>query len=278
MSESDSEGGVPLIEAEFDSTATSKKRKREAEPEATKDSKKAVKKAKRKEKKKQKAKEIDEDDLDQELGVNHSFERLDGQLLADYVNARTRLYGKDLSSVELEDKFISARTVKDSTNWTEARTTDKLSAFLKKQSESLKATPSKPCGAPHTLVVTASGIRAADVCRSLKSGLPKQGVKSPEVAKLFAKHLKLADQVAHLKKHRIDFGVGTPDRLVALLENSALSTANLKHVVIDVSYIDQKKRGILDMKELHESLNKLLLRKEFIGVDKQGGDDLFLFY
>jgi len=108
MSDSESEGGVPLIEAEFDTTASSKKRKREAEPEATKDSKKAAKKLKRKEKKKQKAKEIDEDDLDQELGVNHAFERMDGQLVADYINARTRLYGKEkeLSSVELEDKYI----------------------------------------------------------------------------------------------------------------------------------------------------------------------------
>jgi protein CMS1 len=106
MSDSDSEGGVPLIEAEFDLASAGTKRKREAEPETSKDDKKAAKKAKRKEKKKQKAKEIDENDLDQELGVNHSFERMDGQLLADYINARTRLYGKDLSSVELEDKFI----------------------------------------------------------------------------------------------------------------------------------------------------------------------------
>lgn len=106
MSDSDSEGGVPLIEPEFDTTASSKKRKREAVPEATKESKKAAKKQKRKEKKKQKAKEIDEDDLDQALGVNHSFERMDGQLVADYMNARTRLYGQELSSVELEDKFI----------------------------------------------------------------------------------------------------------------------------------------------------------------------------
>jgi protein CMS1 len=106
MSDSDSEGGVPLIEAEFDITASSKKRKREAEPDATKDSKKAAKKLKRKEKKKLKVKEIDEDDLDQALGVNHAFEHMDGQLVADYVNARTRLYGKELSSVELEDKFI----------------------------------------------------------------------------------------------------------------------------------------------------------------------------
>jgi protein CMS1 len=106
MSDSGSEGGVPLLEAEFDTAASTKKRKRDVESETTKDSKKAAKKLKRKEKKKQKVKEIDEDDLDQELGVNHSFERMDGQLLADYFNARTRLYGKELSSVELEDRSI----------------------------------------------------------------------------------------------------------------------------------------------------------------------------
>ncbi|KAH7079303.1 U3-containing 90S pre-ribosomal complex subunit-domain containing protein [Paraphoma chrysanthemicola] len=278
MSDSDSDGGVPLIEAEFDTTASSKKRKREAEPEATKDSKKAAKKLKRKEKKKQKAKEIDEDDLDQELGVNHSFERMDGQLVADYVNARTRLYGKELSSVELEDKFIPARTVRDSTSWSKPRTSDNLSAFLKSQCGALSPTPKKPVGAPHTIVVTLSGIRAADVCRSLKSGLPKQGIKDPSVAKLFAKHMKLAEQVAHLKKNKIDFAVGTPDRLAALLEEKALSTANLKQVVVDVSYIDQKKRGILDMKELHDSLIRFLLRKNFVGEGKERGDDMFLFY
>jgi protein CMS1 len=74
--------------------------------------------------------------------------------------------------------------------------------FLKKQFGDLKATPNKPTGAPHTIVVTASGIRAADVCRSLKAGLPKQGVKDAKVEKLFAKHLKLADQVASLKRNR----------------------------------------------------------------------------
>jgi protein CMS1 len=72
--------------------------------------------------------------------------------------------------------------------------------------------------------------------------------------------------------------VGTPDRLAALLEDGALSTANLKQVVIDVSYIDQKKRGILDMKELHESLLKFLLRKNFIDEEKEIGEGLFLFY
>ncbi|KAF2007510.1 hypothetical protein P154DRAFT_541616 [Amniculicola lignicola CBS 123094] len=279
MSGSDSEGGIPLIDPEFGSTATSKKRKRSGdEPDVSAENKKALKKAKRKEKKKLKAKEIDEDDLDQELGVNHAFERMDSQLLADYVNARTRLYGKDLSSVELEDKFIPARTLHDSSSWSKPRTLDNLAAFLKDQSANLKATPGKPTGAPHTIVVTSSGIRAADTFRALKTGLPDQGVKNPNVAKLFAKHMKIVEQVALLKKNKIDYGVGTPERLSALLDQKTLSTANLKRIVIDVSYIDSKKRGILDMKELHEPLIKLLLREEFVGADREGGNELFMFY
>ena len=35
---------------------------------------------------------------------------------------------------------------------------------------------------------------------------------------------------------------------------------------------------ILDMKDLHEPLIKLLLRKEFLGEDKEAGDELFVFY
>lgn len=92
--------------------------------------------------------------------------------------------------------------MRDSTSWTGPRITDNLSAFLKKQCAALQPTPKKPVGAPHTIIVTASGIRAADLCRTLKSNLPKEpkSLKDPNVAKLFAKHMKLAEQVAHLKK------------------------------------------------------------------------------
>ncbi|PVH92832.1 hypothetical protein DM02DRAFT_604767 [Periconia macrospinosa] len=277
MSDSEAEGGVPLIEPEFDTISTSKKRKRDTETEGGHDSKKAAKKAKQKEKKKLRMKSINEDDLDQELGVNRAFEKMDSQLLADYINSRTRLYGKDLSSVELEERFVPSRTIKDTSSWSDSRKLDNLAAFLKKQCKKLDPTPDKPKGAPHTIVVTASGIRAADVFRSLKTGLPKAGIKDPNVAKLFAKHMKVKEQIEHLKKHKIDYGVGTPERLSALLDHDALSTANLKRVVVDASYIDQKKRGILDMKELHEPLIKLLLRKEFV-ADEDDGNELFVFY
>ena len=98
--------------------------------------------------------------------------------------------------------LVSARCVKDSTTWTEPRTLENIAGFLKQQSTDLKPTPGKPNGAPHTIVVTASGIRAADTFRALKTGLPKQGVKNPNVSKLFAKHMKIAEQVEHLKKHK----------------------------------------------------------------------------
>jgi protein CMS1 len=97
---------------------------------------------------------------------------------------------------------VKAHTLKDTSSWSEPRTLDKLPAFLKSQSSDLKPTPSKPTGAPHTLVITASGIRAADTFRVLRTGLPEQGVKKPNVAKLFAKHIKLAEQVALLKKSK----------------------------------------------------------------------------
>jgi len=74
--------------------------------------------------------------------------------------------------------------------------------FLKQQCTALKTTPADSRGAPHTIIVTPSGIRAADVCRSLKSGLTKQGIKDQKIEKLFAKHLKLKDQVAQLKMNK----------------------------------------------------------------------------
>lgn len=56
--------------------------------------------------------------------------------------------------------------------------------------------------------------------------------------------------------------MGTPQRINDLLEDGALSAKHLKRIVIDASYIDQKKRGILDMKETEMPLVKLLTRPD----------------
>lgn len=74
-------------------------------------------------------------------------------------------------------------------------------------------------------------------------------------------------------------GAGTPARISDLIESGTFDTHlspahvltklgtlkldELERIVIDGSYIDQKKRGIFDMKETHLPLLQLLTRPEF---------------
>lgn len=75
-------------------------------------------------------------------------------------------------------------------------------------------------GSPHTLVITAAGLRAADLTRALR----KFQTKDSMVAKLFAKHIKLKDAVEMVKKSRMGIGVGTPQRIGDLIDSGIVST------------------------------------------------------
>ncbi|KAL2269538.1 hypothetical protein VTJ83DRAFT_1722 [Remersonia thermophila] len=241
----------------------------------------ARKKQKRKEQKKklkQKRAE-DEADLDLEAGLNRAFERMDGQLLADHLAQKTTRFGTDLSSVELADLYISANGIKDTTSFDKPRSLENLPAFLEafsRPSEKLDEAPSKN-GSPHTLIVAAAGLRAADLVRAVR----KFQKKGSPVAKLFAKHFKLEEQVSFLQKTRTGIAVGTPQRLIDLIENDALSLENLKRVVVDASHIDQKKRGIADMRETMMPLAKLLCMRD-LNERYEDGDETrhvdLLFY
>jgi len=258
MSDSDSaEGGVPLLEPAFDS---SKKRKRD-DPETRK-----AKKLKNRRNKK--PSDIHEDELDEELGVNLSIGRMDGNLMVNYVARRTKKFEPDASSVELEELYLPAKSVMDTDSWTEPRTSDNLAAFVRhiaNKGEKLEEAPStadeSETGAPHTLIIAASGIRAADLTRALRDFQSKKK-NGGKVAKLFAKHIKLKEAIEECKKIKISVGVGTPQRVNDLLEDGALSAKHLRRIIVDASYIDQKKRGILDMKETQMPLVNLLTRKD----------------
>jgi len=82
-----------------DSKQSTKKRKRGTEPEP-------AKKSAKKEKNKKSRAVFDDAELDMEIGVNKAFSHMDSQLLADYLAQRTRMYEKDLSSIEWEEKFL----------------------------------------------------------------------------------------------------------------------------------------------------------------------------
>ena len=82
------------------------------------------------------------------------------------------------------------------------------------------------------------------------------------MAKLFAKHIKLAEAIETVRESRIGIGVGTPQRVADLLEAGALKADGLERVVVDASFVDGKKRGILDMRETVGPLVRLLARGE----------------
>ncbi|KAK3394110.1 U3-containing 90S pre-ribosomal complex subunit-domain containing protein [Podospora didyma] len=211
-------------------------------------------------KKKQKKVREDDADLDVEAGLNRAFERMDGQLLADHIAKKTTRFGTDLSTVELSDLYISATVLKDTTSWQKPRTQENFPEFLEAFSENpekLQQAP-KALGSPHTILVAGAGQRAADLVRAVRTFQQKGN----PVAKLFAKHFKLEEQVSFLKKTRTGIAVGTPQRLMDLIDDGALNITSLRRIVIDASHIDQKKRGITDMKETMMPLAKLLSRKE----------------
>jgi len=113
------------------------------------------------------ASQDEEADLDVQVGVNRAFERMDGQLIADHLAQKARRFGTDLSSIELSDLYVSAGAVKDTTTFTKPRTVENLPEFLEVFVEDPKvlAEASKDKGAPHTIVVTGAGLRAAELVR-----------------------------------------------------------------------------------------------------------------
>ena len=74
----------------------------------------------------------------------------------------------------------------------------------------------KKNGSPTLLFIAGAALRVADVTRVLKDKR-LGGKESGEVAKLFAKHIKLAEHVMYLKRTKIGIAVGTPGRVGKLL-------------------------------------------------------------
>ena len=66
-------------------------------------------------------------------------------------------------------------------------------------------------------------------------------VQACRIAKLFAKHMKVAEQQEQLQQHPLCIAAGTPNRLCKLADIEALQLTQLQLVVLDV-HQDAKKR------------------------------------
>lgn len=81
---------------------------------------------------------------------------------------------------------------------------------------------SEATGTPHTLIIAAAALRAADLTRAVRKFQSKENA----VAKLFAKHIKLKEQIEYCKKSRIGIGIGTPERVLTLINEGTIASSN----------------------------------------------------
>ncbi|XP_042312760.1 protein CMSS1 isoform X2 [Sceloporus undulatus] len=94
------------------------------------------------------------------------------------------------------------------------------------------------------LIICSSALRCLELIRSM-TAFKGEG----KVMKLFAKHIKIQEQVKKLEQGVIHMGVGTPGRIRALIEQDGLSLKSLKYLILDWNWRDQKLRRLIDIPE-----------------------------
>ncbi|KAM8857016.1 protein CMSS1 isoform 2-T2 [Synchiropus picturatus] len=103
------------------------------------------------------------------------------------------------------------------------------------------------------LVVCSSALRCIQLIKLLTAFRGEA-----KVLKLFAKHIKVEEQVKLLQKSVTHVAVGTPGRIGALVEREGLSLSALRYLVLDWNWRDQKLRRMVDIPEVKLDLLKLL--------------------
>lgn len=114
--------------------------------------------------------------------------------------------------------------------------------------------PGPDRGRPAVLVLCASAIRCVDVVRALRVFADKGLV----IGKLFAKHLKMTDQIHFLAHHCVRIVVGNPNRIAKLIDERALDLSELRLVLLDM-HRDAKSLTLLDLHDVRTELADLLL-------------------
>ncbi|KAF0688101.1 Aste57867_20262 [Aphanomyces stellatus] len=153
-----------------------------------------------------------------------------------------KLYGDNLTPLEIANGLVESHfaTVPNFGK----HNLDSLSRFLRslcpKWKLLFKGKGIKDKKSPILLIVCSSALRAVEVGKAI-------AVFKCHVAKLFAKHLKLSEQVDNLKRFH-PIAIGTPGRIKTLLEMKALSLECTTHVVLDM-YRDSKNMSILELKD-----------------------------
>ncbi|XP_037136598.1 protein CMSS1 [Syngnathus acus] len=103
------------------------------------------------------------------------------------------------------------------------------------------------------LIVCSSALRALELIKQLTTFKGEA-----KAVKLFAKHIKIEEQVKLLQKGVVHIGVGTPCRISALIHQDGLDLQALRFLVLDWNWRDKKCRRMMDIPEIKLDVFKLL--------------------
>ncbi|KAM6955380.1 protein CMSS1 isoform 2-T2 [Lycodopsis pacificus] len=169
---------------------------------------------------------------------------------ADLQTLVTQHFADKLSVIEQEDLKLLDSSFLSSNDLTHT-----LSSYLKqvcpKWSKIQKQHTEK--SSVVLLIVCSSALRAIELIKQMTAFKGEA-----KAVKLFAKHIKMEEQVKLLQKGVTHIGVGTPGRISALVEKEGLSLQALKYVVLDWNWRDQKLRRMMDVPEVKLDFMKLL--------------------
>ncbi|KAM6418416.1 protein CMSS1 isoform 2-T2 [Pluvialis apricaria] len=187
---------------------------------------------------------------------------------SDLQNLLSQHFGENRSVIELEELKLS-----DSCFLPANDLTHSFSSYLKeicpKWAKLRKNHKEKKSVV--MLVICSSALRSLEL---IKSTTAFKG--DCRVLKLFAKHIKIKEQMNMLEKGVFHIGVGTPGRVKALVEQDGLCLNSTKYIILDWNWRDQKLRRMMDIPEIKKETIDLL-EMSIIKLCREGTMKLGLF-
>ncbi|XP_076857549.1 protein CMSS1 [Brachyhypopomus gauderio] len=103
------------------------------------------------------------------------------------------------------------------------------------------------------LIICGSALRTIELIKQLTTFKGEA-----KVLKLFARHIKVEEQLKLLSKGVTHIGVGTPGRVNVLIQKEGLHLQALRYLVVDWNYRDQKQRKMMDVPEVKGEFVRLM--------------------
>ncbi|XP_032534457.1 protein CMSS1 isoform X7 [Chiroxiphia lanceolata] len=187
---------------------------------------------------------------------------------ADLQNLLSQHFGENRSVIEIEELKLSDSCFLPSNDLTHS-----FSSYLKEicpKWAKLRRNH-KEKKSVVMLVICSSALRSLELIKSMTA------FKGDcRVLKLFAKHIKIKEQMNMLEKGVFHIGVGTPGRVKALVEQDGLCLNSTKYMILDWNWRDQKLRRMMDIPEIKKETIDLL-EMSIIKLCREGSVKLGLF-